>query len=93
MTVPLPGSLQGLSAQELEDYLGRLWRALRANGPDSPAGPAIVRALAGVLAEMDYQEALAELREDKARRDRISTAARQRTAGTRSAAVGGEQNQ
>ena len=87
------GSLQGLPAPELEDYLRRLWRALRASGPDSPAGPAIVRALLGVLAEMDYQEALAELREDQARRGRISTAARQWAAGTCPAAVGGEQDQ
>jgi hypothetical protein len=93
VTVPVPGSLQGLPAQELEDYLGRLWRALRAGGPDSPADPAIVRALAGVLAEMDYREALAELGEDQARRDRISTAARQRAAGTFPAVVGGEQDQ
>jgi hypothetical protein len=46
-----------------------------------------------VLAEMDYREALAELGEDQARRDRISTAARQRAAGTFPAVVGGEQDQ
>lgn len=92
MTVSVPGSLQGLPARELEDYLGRLWRALCAGGPDSSAGPAIIRALLGVLAEMDYKEALAELRERQARRGRTSTAARQRAARACLTAVGGEQD-
>ena len=53
------GSLHGLPARELEDYLCRLWRALRAASPDCAARPAIIQAIARVLTEMDYQEALA----------------------------------
>jgi hypothetical protein len=60
------GSLQGLPTRELEDYLCRLWRALRAAGPDSAARSVITQAIARVLTEMDYQEALAA-RHDQAR--------------------------